>query len=218
MAMPASLPNLNLTRYWRRKRAALDAFLKLPPKDASAGKADTDTLTGWFNGMVGPNTQSSLEAKLDAALKDVRDALTPVSGTPGHRERRSARLVRLVQRAVGAGPDGSRYYMGVADANYAQAGQANLENKVRSAAVAAADFISAARNNIGGAGGGLTRVWAALNALIGQNGDIDQVMLDELTGLAEAMREALPRAGSGDGSAFWPSTFVGSSSSSSGGG
>ena len=174
---------------------------------------DRAKLTAWRKRLQElPTVPTSPESKVETALENLfapRNGLTNGNGNP---QRRSARLVRMVQGTVGGSPSGPGYYLGVADLPGAAAGP--YQNLVQTASEEAAKFLDAAKDM---ANGGGTAIGAALKNLLDANpviitGDLRY----ELTELKEAILVAVAVGGAGDGSAYWPSIFISSSSSSGG--
>ena len=204
-----------LTAYWRRKKQAVQNFLSSNPVDPAPGY--TTTLRDWMNRLtVAPAAnQKSLEDSLEAALDDLEAKRAAVTSGPAGNHpsrRRSARLVRMVQGAIGASPDGSGYYAGVGHIAPGNAnGLTQYHQAVEATSVAAANFVNAAKNtDFGGAGA----IFSALDQLIRANPGANPVTLDELKALRAAIDASIPRGGAGDGSAYWPSVFISSSSTS----
>jgi hypothetical protein len=223
-----------LSRTWRIQKRALINFLKLPPNDP--GGADIPLVRSWLNRLTGlplpptalpappyPPLAGSPEGDLHSALETLAGQYQQLStfengaGTVVKDRRRSDKLVRLVQGAVGSRPGGPGFYADIAVV--AQITQADslddYKEAVRDASQAAAAFIRVARNKdtIEGTAG----IVQALRRLITNNPGVDPDILREVTKLRDAIRESLPReGGGGEGSAFWPSVWVSSSSSSGG--
>ena len=202
-----------LTAYWRRKRQAVQSFIKSNPVDPAG---HTAVLKAWMNRLtVAPAAgQKSLEDTLEAALDDLEAKRAVVTYGPDGNDptkRRSARLVRMVQGVVGASPEGSGYYSGVGLLTPGDAhGIAQYHSAVETTSVAAANFLHAAKNtDFGGPGA----IFSALDQLIRANPEANEVTLDELKALRAAIDASLPRGGAGDGSAYWPSIFISSSTS-----
>lgn len=207
-----------LTAYWRRKKQAVKTFLGTTPApiDPAPG-GQVAILRNWLNRLiVAPAGQKSLEELLELALEDLntkRAAVTNGAAGNSKKKRRSARLVHMVQGAVDAAPDGSGYFAAVGHIAPGNAhGLSQYHSAIEAASEAAANFVDVAKNtDFGGTG----EIYAALDRLIRANDlpGADQVVLDELKALRAAIDASIPRGGAGDGSAYWPSIFISSSTS-----
>jgi hypothetical protein len=222
-----------LSRSWKRQKRAVLAFLNLPPNDPDG---DIPVVQNWLARLTGlpmhpnalppppyPPLAGSPEGDLHDALEELADQHQQLStfengaGNPVSDKRRSDKLVRLVQGAIGARPGGPGFYAGIADVALITQADSFDDYKaaVRNASEAAAAFIRKARNK--STLEGTIGLVHALKRLINNNGGVDPDILNELKKLKEAVRATIPReGGGGEGSAFWPSVWVSSSSSSGG--
>ena len=207
-----------LSSYWRRKKQAVQNFLSSNPVDPAPG-GNIATLRNWLNRLIvapAPG-QKSLEDLLELALEDVNTKRADVTNGPGgnpKNKRRSARLIHMVQGTVGASPAGSGYFSAVGHIAQGTAhGLIPYHRAVEAASEAAANFINAAKNTDFG---GTAAIFEALDRLIRANDlpGANPVILDELKGLRVSIDLFLARGGAGDGSAYWPSVFISSSSTS----
>lgn len=216
----------NLTAYWRRKKQAVLDLFAAAPNNQSA-----QTLKAWVDGIANAQQggRPSYEQALNDALQKVKEkraAVTQNNGGPRNRNRRSSRLIRTVQGAIGAVPDGDGFFASVG--SIAGPGNGNgggstvpgltaYLNEVENASAAAADFLEAAKNRDpqNGAGAGPAGLLAALGQIISSPPQgLGAVVLDELEGLSAAIAMYSARGGSGEGSGYWPSSFISSSSTS----
>jgi hypothetical protein len=207
-----------LTHYYRRKKRAILEFLKTAVDSPAGG--DLQVVRDWITAIV-PNVPpdgKSLEERLEAALKAVEDARIDAKLVGSGHTRRSERLYGLVVgAAVSATPEGDREGFGLSVADTfippGAAGPAQLADyqaAVIKAAAVASEFLEAAKNN-----NNVTGLKDSLDALILANPTMNPDVLEELTGLVGAMKEYKDRGGVGGESAYWPSSWVSSSSSSS---
>lgn len=197
-----------LTRYWHRKKFVLQAYLLTNPLPVT----ERNTVQTWLTTLL--TFESPLEQELSNpagtnGLLERRNQILNPTTTPlpplKARDRRSARLAMLVQAAVGGGPDKGGYFIGV---GHAHGSMTTYKNKVKSASMAAADFLDAAGNY-----GVLKPIADALDLLITTNSPPAGIFAAmEINDLVAAMRKAIARGGGGDGSAYWPSTILSSSS------
>ena len=198
----------NLTRYWHRKKFVLQSYLVTNPLPVP----ERTTVQTWLTTLLGfelPLEQELSNPAGGNGLLERRNQVlhpTPPPPPPAKaRDRRSARLAMLVQAAVGGGPGKSGYFIGVADAH---AAMTNYRNALKSASMAAADFLDAVNNY-----GQIKNIANALDVLLTTNSPAPGVFIGmEIRELVAAMRKAIARGGSGDGSAYWPSTVLSSSS------
>jgi hypothetical protein len=209
-----------LTKYWMEKKFVLHALL-----DASAEGPDKDTVRTWLENITSkPSVANSPERLLEDALdalaakRAAASQMTEPSGPPKpNPNRRSKRLLALVQGAVGDGHGGTGFTAAVADLSRANQPNAVKEyfDEAGRASVAAANFLSAVKSEREG-DAELSAVIAALHGLRGAaGGKLDEFILESIDGLLKSMEAFVAHGGGGEGSGYWPSTIISSSSSSS---
>jgi|GEM_PF-4622488 len=192
-----------LSRYWITKRWTITRFLVEATYDPNGVKSD---LQDWFNDITTPD-DTSPEDKFDKALAALRAARTAATNGSGN-TRRSARLVRMVQGLIGAREAGGGFHTEVGE-TYLGTEVSGYKEAVRNAAVAAADFLAALKDDA-------DEVVLALDDLLENNPGITPEIWKGMNSLRRAMKASLAsQPGSGEGSGPWPSITLTSSSSSS---
>jgi len=204
-----------LTQYWRRKKRALEDFLapalsiKDPVGDSTMPPGGyKKVVQDWFDRMTkSPGAgKNSLEEDLEKELDDLATAWAGVSSDQSDSDRKSARLVSMVQGAARAENVDSGFYASVADVNGVAA---TYKTAVKNASKAAARFLQAAKNH---GTGSAALIAKSLGKLADANPTVDSLLLEEIRNLQAAIETTVAKGGAGEGSAYWPSSWVSSSS------
>jgi hypothetical protein len=194
--------------YWSRKKYALEELLAVAPPSK-----DKDTVSAWALKLFGDSAATppttGLKGVLREALDDLEKKRLEVTDKPLGKKRRSARLVNIVQMAIGAEPAGSGFYASVADATPASVSDFNdYRAALRTASEALAEFYDTCSNS--GAPGTMGK---ALKAVLAGSTVKPGVKL-EVEGLVKSLEKAEPKdGGGGEGASTWPSTQPPGSSS-----
>lgn len=225
-----------LSKRWYASKSWLTQFVDptVVPTDTSASLA---IITKWLKAITtdatsttGSGAESRPPEKFlneELSTLDTKRGLAFDAGANGHKAtRRSARLLRLVQGAIGVEPGGKGFCLeigathggqfhgngngaGATDKPDAQV-KAYRDQAVK-ASEAAAWFIYAVRNKATGPGNIVT----ALKNRLAENRDINPALWNAIDSIIRTMETGIARGGAGEESAYWPSTWVSSSSSSS---
>jgi len=204
-----------LTQYWQLKKLVLQTLL-----DASPASGDKTIVDNWFTRV------KTTEAALETALADL-DAKRIAAGEmeDGSKKpkpnRRSQRLLRLIQGAIKDTGNSSAFSTVICDLH---PGNGGTEGQYRKAAKdtseAAAYFLSALKSEPTGTvmpANLLQPVRDALNRLnAAAPASVSDYVKEQVTRLIASMDGFLDHGGGGDGSGYWRSTFISSSSSSGG--
>lgn len=229
------MPNL-LSKRWYASKTWLTQFIDttIVPIDTSGSLA---TIKKWLKAVTTDATSTvGISPEPRPPEKFLNDELIMLdnkrgqafdAGGNGHKAtRRSARLLCLVQGAVGVKPGGKGFSLEVGAVHGGQFhGNGNgsgandkpdaLVKAYRDQAVkaseAAAWFIYAVRNK----GASMDAIVTALKNRLDENRDINPVLWNAIDSIVRTMETGIARGGAGEESAYWPSTWVSSSSSSS---
>jgi hypothetical protein len=192
-----------LSRHWIATREAVVLFLAQAIHDPNGRKP---IVQSWLNGITLP-LNTSPEDEYNAALKALDDARTIANDSGPNR--RSARLMRMVQGAIGAKENGAGFYADVGELYPGDQEVLDYQNSLKAAAIKASVFIRALKNG----SVGIPQLVIALQDLLQNNADINPAVWEAIRRLLKSMKGMLAHlAGSGEGSAFWPSTYISSSS------
>ncbi len=189
--------------YWSRKRYALEELLAAAP-----ASADKSTVSAWALRLFGDSTAvpetTGLKGALKSALLDLDKKRIEITDNQQGAKRRSARLVTMVQSAIGANPTGSGFYASVADATTSNVADFNdYRTALRTASEALAEFYDTCLNEAGGGPG----VMAELLQNVLDGATVKPGVRLEIEGLIKSMNNATPRsAGGGESSSTWPVT------------
>jgi hypothetical protein len=189
--------------YWSRKRYALEELLAAAPASADKTKVSEWALKLFGDSTATPET-TGLKGALREALIDLDKKRIEITDNQQGPKRRSARLVSMVQSAIGASPTGSGFYASVADATMANVGDfSDYRGALRTASEALAEFYDTCRNEAGGGPG----VMAEALQLVLDGSTITPGARLEIEGLIKSMNNAVPKsAGGGESSSTWPVT------------
>lgn len=213
-----------LTAYWRLKKYALNIFLNSYPA-ADANRVSVKTWLDDITQNPAPATspEGDLEAKLDllASARDLASEMTTGGlNPPQNHSRKSRRLLRLVQGTVGVEAGKSGFCATIGDM-HPGGGAGNAVGKYYDAAadasLAAAKFLAFVKRDRM-MNPTLSMVKTALEGLLTTvpTTPIDPFIKETIQGLVKSIDRFIGPGGGGDGSGYWPSTFISSSSSSGG--
>ena len=199
----------NLTEYWEVKKFALNQFLTNTVTPLGPA-GDKTTLQAWLTGME--TQETPLDTAIDLVITRFTEATDAGAGGKPKSDRRSARLVQMVQGAAKVQPNGKGYYGNVAD--LPPSGGSPVQpylNAVKAASEAAAEFLWAAKNGLIG----LQTIDTAITNILAANpaNPAHAFVRGEIVRLQKSIKEFILAPGRGEGSGFWPSSFISSSSS-----
>lgn len=200
----------NLTEYWQRKKFVLNQFLTAAITPLGPA-GDKTIVQNWLNGMT--TAEAPLEVKLDEVISEFTKVTDRGSGAKPNSDRRSARLVAMVQGAAKVKPDGKGYFANVADLPAGGGSPVTpYKNAVKDASEAAAEFLWAVKNGLAGIGVINKAITNILTANPPASPDPHAFVRNEIVRLQQSIQGFEDDPGRGEGSGFWPSTFISSSS------